>query len=106
MSSAPDAGRQLPYTVRFEWGLGGRFARAQGALLAGQRGGDGPSLSSASLRRTPELGRVVLPSPNGSAISHALAGLVPPVPPSRSSRTARSRARNRRHSGRQPLGRR
>lgn len=67
----------LPYP--WKDGSAAGFAREQGALLAGRRGSDGLSLSPASLWRAPELGRVVLPSPNGSTISHALAGLVPRV---------------------------
>ncbi|XAS67086.1 2-phosphosulfolactate phosphatase [Micrococcaceae bacterium Sec5.7] len=117
------AHRQLPFTVRFEWGLDGAmaiapgaelavvvdvlsfttcvsvavdrgahvlpyrwndesaaaFAAEQGAELAGRRGGPGLNLSPASLRRAHGLSRVVLPSPNGSTISRALAGLVPRV---------------------------
>ncbi|WP_427128999.1 2-phosphosulfolactate phosphatase [Pseudarthrobacter sp. S9] len=123
MSEALPAHRQLPFTVRCEWGLDGAmaiapgaelavvvdvlsfttcvsvavergvevfpyrwkdgsaedFARGRRAQLAGRRGGPGPSLSPASLRKAPQLGRVVLPSPNGSTISHALAGLAPRV---------------------------
>lgn len=113
--------RQLPYRIRFEWGLDGArtvasgadlavvvdvlsfstcvsvavergvdvypyrwkdtgaedFAVHHGATLAGPRNGGGLSLSPASLRDTPGLERVVLPSPNGSAICHELAGEVP-----------------------------
>ncbi len=109
--------RQLPYAVRFEWGLDGaravvpgadlavvvdvlsfttcvsvavergalvfpypwrdaaasEFAAHLGAALAGPRGSEGLSLSPASLRAASVMGRVVLPSPNGSAISHELA---------------------------------
>ncbi|WP_416404703.1 2-phosphosulfolactate phosphatase [Arthrobacter sp. LFS091] len=109
--------RQLPYTVRFEWGLDGarsvvpgadlavvvdvlsfttcvsvavdrgalvfpypqrdvgasEFATRNGAALAGARGSEGLSLSPASLLSAHLLDRVVLPSPNGSAISHELA---------------------------------
>ncbi|MGF6834234.1 2-phosphosulfolactate phosphatase [Paenarthrobacter sp. TE4293] len=108
--------RQLPYAVRFEWGLDGaravvpgadlavvvdilsfttcvsvavdrgamvfpyrwhdasasEFAAHHGALLAGPRDSEGLSLSPAGLRAAPVLERVVLPSPNGSAISHEL----------------------------------
>lgn len=109
--------RQLPYAVRFEWGLDGaravvpgadlavvvdvlsfttcvsvavdrgaivfpyplrdaaasEFAVRHDALLAGPRGSEGLSLSPSSLRRARVLDRVVLPSPNGSTISHELA---------------------------------
>ena len=44
------------------------YARRQGALLAGPRGTSEYSLSPASLRRVPSGSRIVLPSPNGSAI--------------------------------------
>lgn len=115
--------RQLPYTVRFEWGLDGArvvapgadlavvvdvlsfttcvsvavdrgavvfpypwkdataedFAAHHGADLAGPRNGGGLSLSPASLRAAETLNRVVLPSPNGSTIAHALAAEVPLV---------------------------
>ncbi|MBO1268895.1 2-phosphosulfolactate phosphatase [Arthrobacter cavernae] len=115
------AHRQLPYTVRFEWGLDGAravapqanlvvvvdilsfttcvsvavdrgaevlpypwkdvsaedFAAHHGAELAGPRGSGGLSLSPASLRGAPELRRVVLPSPNGSAICHELSAAAP-----------------------------
>lgn len=117
------AHRQLPFTVRFEWGLDGAmavspgaelavvvdvlcfttcvsvavdrgaevlpyrwkdssaadFAAEQEAVLAGRRGGTGVSLSPASLRGAPALGRVLLPSPNGSALAHSLEGAVPRV---------------------------
>lgn len=109
--------RQLPYSVRFEWGLDGaravvphadlavvvdvlsfttcvslavdrgatvfpypwrdaaasEFAAHHGASLAGPLGGEGLSLSPASLRGAKASGRLVLPSPNGSALSHELA---------------------------------
>jgi 2-phosphosulfolactate phosphatase len=115
--------RQLPYTVRFEWGLDGAsvvapgadlavvvdvlsfttcvsvaldrgaevfpypwkdataedFAAHHDAELAGPRNGGGLSLSPASLRDAESLERVVLPSPNGSTIAHALATEVPLV---------------------------
>lgn len=117
------AHRQLPFTVRFDWGPDGAMAVAPGAelavvvdvlcfttcvsvamdrgaqvlpypwsdgtaaeyaaganaTLAGRRGGPGVSLSPASLRAAPRLDRVVLPSPNGSAIAHSLAGAVPRI---------------------------
>ncbi|MGO4145174.1 2-phosphosulfolactate phosphatase [Paenarthrobacter sp. YAF11_1] len=109
--------RQLPYAVRFEWGLDGaravvpgadlavvvdvlsfttcvsvavdrgavvfpypwrdaaasEFAAHHEALLAGPRDAEGLSLSPSSLRKAHMLDRVVLPSPNGSSISHELA---------------------------------
>jgi 2-phosphosulfolactate phosphatase len=123
VSEVPAAHRQLPFTVRFEWGRDGamgvapgaelavvvdvlcfttcvsvavdrgadvlpyrwkdntaaEFAAEQGAVLAGRRGGPGVSLSPASLRDAQVLDRVVLPSPNGSALAHSLAGEVPHV---------------------------
>jgi 2-phosphosulfolactate phosphatase len=119
VSSAADPGPfgQSQYQVRFDWGIQGALAIADGtdvivvidvlsfttvvdiavglgaevfvtspqdahaaaarygAVLAGPRGGEGPTLSPASI--TPDsLGpdrRFVLPSPNGSALSAALA---------------------------------
>nr|WP_172323135.1 2-phosphosulfolactate phosphatase [Paenarthrobacter sp. CM16] len=109
--------RQLPFAVRFEWGLDGAravvpgadlavvvdvlsfttcvsvavergamvfpyphrdasatdFAAHHQALLAGPRNTGGLSLSPSSLRTAGTLERVVLPSPNGSTISHELA---------------------------------
>ena len=123
MSEVQAAHRQLPFTVRFEWGLDGAmavapgaelavvvdvlcfttcvsvavergaevfpyrwkdgtaagFAAEQQAVLAGRRGGKGVSLSPTSLRSASTLDRVVLPSPNGSALAHSLAGAVPRV---------------------------
>ncbi|TLM83260.1 phosphosulfolactate phosphohydrolase [Pseudarthrobacter sp. NamE2] len=55
------------------------FAARHGAELAGPRDGGGLSLSPASLRAAESLDRVVLPSPNGSALCHVLAGEVPLV---------------------------
>lgn len=123
MSEVQAAHRQLPFTVRFEWGHDGAaavapgaeiavvvdvlcfttcvsvavdrgaevlpyrwndngaadFAAKQDAVLAGRRSGNGVSLSPASLRSASTLDRVVLPSPNGSALAHSLAGTVPRV---------------------------
>ncbi|BCW60356.1 hypothetical protein StoSoilB20_37030 [Arthrobacter sp. StoSoilB20] len=127
MSGSPDmAGvpqRQLPYAVRFEWGLDGAravvpgadlavvvdvlsfttcvsvavdrgavvfpyphrdasaidFAAHHQALLAGPRNTESLSLSPSSLRKAGTLERVVLPSPNGSTISHELAASAPKV---------------------------
>ncbi|MET1086705.1 MAG: 2-phosphosulfolactate phosphatase [Arthrobacter sp.] len=117
------AHRQLPYTVRLEWGLDGAravtsaadlavvvdvlsfstcvtvaldrgaevfpfpwkdtraedFAAHHHARLAGPRNGGGLSLSPASFRAAESLERVVLPSPNGSALCHELADEVPLV---------------------------
>jgi 2-phosphosulfolactate phosphatase len=51
------------------------LARSIEAVLAGTRSHtSGPSLSPASLLALPEDSRLVLPSPNGSSISHALMG--------------------------------
>lgn len=44
------------------------FAGEQGALLAGERGSGGPSLSPASLLNLPSGTRLVLPSPNGATL--------------------------------------
>jgi 2-phosphosulfolactate phosphatase len=50
----------------------GALARDIGAVLAGDRGShDGPTLSPASLLHLQEDSRLVLPSPNGSAIAYA-----------------------------------
>lgn len=67
----------LPY----RWGDDGApaFARAHGATLAVGRSDAGPSLSPGSIRRARDLRRLVLPSPNGSTISAALARVVPTV---------------------------
>jgi 2-phosphosulfolactate phosphatase len=51
------------------------LARSIEAVLAGTRSHtSGPSLSPASLLDLPEQSRLVLPSPNGSSVSHALMG--------------------------------
>jgi 2-phosphosulfolactate phosphatase len=119
--SAGAVHRQVPYTVRFEWGIDGArvvapgadlavvvdvlsfttcvsvalelgaevfpypwkdpgaedFAARHGADLAGPRNGGGLSLSPLSIRAAESLHRLVLPSPNGSAICHELASEVP-----------------------------
>ncbi|MEW1809783.1 2-phosphosulfolactate phosphatase [Pseudarthrobacter phenanthrenivorans] len=120
--SANAAHRQLPFTIRLDWGVAGAGTVAAGAdlavvvdvlsfstcvsvalergaevfpcrwrdtgaedfaahraQLAGPRGGGGLSLSPASFRDAASLGRVVLPSPNGSELCRALAGEVPLV---------------------------
>ena len=48
------------------------LAERLGAVLAGPRGGEAPSLSPASLTELAPDSRLVLPSPNGSALSAAL----------------------------------
>jgi 2-phosphosulfolactate phosphatase len=50
---------------------GAALARSRGALLAGRRGEGGYSLSPASFLAVPPGTRVVLPSPNGAALSLA-----------------------------------
>src|SRR4029453_7300651 len=55
------------------------FATHHGAELAGPRNGGGLRLSPASLRAADSLQRLVLPSPNGSALCHELASEVPLV---------------------------
>lgn len=55
------------------------FAREHRATLAVGRTEDGVSLSPVSVRDAAELQRLVLPSPNGSTISHALADAGIPV---------------------------
>ena len=82
LSVAADAGiGVLPYP----WAAAGAaaFAREHDAVLAVARGEAGPgqlSLSPATLRAaTPPPPRLVLPSPNGSAIAHDLARRVPVV---------------------------
>lgn len=123
MTTAGTVHRQLPFTVRFEWGLDGArsvasgadlavvvdvlsfttcvsvavdrgavvfpypwkdagaedFAARHDARLARPRGTGGLSLSPSSLRDARALGRVVLPSPNGSSIAYELAQDVPLV---------------------------
>ncbi|PNI09231.1 phosphosulfolactate phosphohydrolase [Arthrobacter sp. AFG7.2] len=55
------------------------FAARHGAQLAGPRDGGGLSLSPAGIRAAESLDRLVLPSPNGSALCHELARDVPLV---------------------------
>jgi 2-phosphosulfolactate phosphatase len=55
-----------------------KFAQARGAVLAVGRSSAGPgqvSLSSATIRTAGKVSRLVLPSPNGSTISHDVAEL-------------------------------
>ncbi|AYF79439.1 hypothetical protein D7D52_27565 [Nocardia yunnanensis] len=78
VSVAVEAGtRVFPYAFRDE--TAADFARAHDARLAVGRtavSAEQPwSLSPASLRRAPAPQRLVLPSPNGSAISAAVAGV-------------------------------
>ncbi len=68
----------------YPWGDDGAraFAATHDAVLAVGRSRAGPgdvSLSPGSVRRAPDLRRLVLPSPNGSTISARLAGRVPVV---------------------------
>lgn len=49
------------------------LAQEQGATLAARRGASGPSLSPASLQALASGARLVLPSPNGSALSQRCA---------------------------------
>ncbi|MER5638464.1 2-phosphosulfolactate phosphatase [Kitasatospora sp. NPDC002227] len=79
VSVAVEAGvRVYPYAWRDESAVA--FARERGAELAvGRRAADGAapwSLSPAALRRAPFTPRLVLPSPNGSAIAAAADGAV------------------------------
>lgn len=82
VSVAVDAGIAV-YPYRFRDASAAAFAASHGAVLAvGRReaGASGVSLSPVSIRRAASssvlarTGRLVLPSPNGSAISRALAG--------------------------------
>ncbi|WP_084477602.1 2-phosphosulfolactate phosphatase [Nocardia jejuensis] len=78
VSVAVDAGTQvLPYPWRD--GSAAEFAAEQNAELAVGRSALSAqqpwSLSPASLRRAPAPARLVLPSPNGSAISAAVTGI-------------------------------
>ena len=80
LSVAIDQGIEvLPY--RWQDGTAAAFARSRSAALAVGRselGTAGVSLSPASIPRSRGVERLVLPSPNGSAISHRLgaAGVV------------------------------
>jgi 2-phosphosulfolactate phosphatase len=55
------------------------LARSLDAVLAGPRSLSRPSLSPTSLTELPEGARLVLPSPNGSALAHALLDAGGPV---------------------------
>lgn len=74
LSVAIDLGWEvLPYRWRDE--SAAAFAQEYGATLAGGRSQPGLSLSPAAIRaHTKAPGRLVLPSPNGSTIAHALTG--------------------------------
>jgi len=58
----------LPYPLKGESAL--EFADSVDAKLASPERGAGPSLSPASLRNVPAGYRLVLPSPNGAALSY------------------------------------
>lgn len=61
----------LPY--RWHNGTEHEFARSRGAAVAGDRRGSGPSLRPSSLTRLDAGTRLVLPSPNGSALTFGAA---------------------------------
>lgn len=64
----------LPFSSKDE-AAASAYASERGAVLAGSRGGaSGFSLSPASLAQIPMGLRLVLPSPNGSALCHAAGG--------------------------------
>jgi 2-phosphosulfolactate phosphatase len=72
LSVAMDRGIEvLPYAWRDQTAVD--FARDHDATLALDRGHERVSLSPASIRRSQDVVRLVLPSPNGSAICHGLA---------------------------------
>jgi 2-phosphosulfolactate phosphatase len=87
VSVAVDAGISV-YPYRFRDASAAAFAASKGAVLAvGRReaGSSGVSLSPLSIRQAApggplaRAGKLVLPSPNGSAICRALGGAVPVV---------------------------
>jgi 2-phosphosulfolactate phosphatase len=87
VSVAVDAGIEV-FPYRFRDATAAAFAASRGAVLAvGRReaGATGVSLSPLSIQQAPvdgplhRSGRLVLPSPNGSAISRQLSGSVPVV---------------------------
>ncbi len=59
------------HPCRWKDGRARERAEALGAVLAGPRGSDGPSLSPVSLRTLGPGASIVLPSPNGSTLSLA-----------------------------------
>jgi 2-phosphosulfolactate phosphatase len=63
----------LPY--RWKDDSAKRFAAEKGAVLAAERSAEGYTLSPASLRSIPAQTLLVLPSPNGSALSLAANGI-------------------------------
>ena len=68
VSAALEAGATvLPFRWKDE--RAPAYAAEHGAVLAGRREEGGPSLSPTDLLRLPSGARIVLPSPNGSAIS-------------------------------------
>ncbi|MCU0261730.1 MAG: 2-phosphosulfolactate phosphatase [Ilumatobacteraceae bacterium] len=70
VSAAVEAGAEvLPY--RWADGEAGAYAAEHGAVVAGRREDGGPSLSPTDLLQVPAGTRVVLPSPNGSALAFA-----------------------------------
>lgn len=79
VSVALDRGTEV-YPYRWRDASAARFAHQQNAVLAGERsetrredasrvGAPGVSLSPASIRAAPAVRRLVLPSPNSSALS-------------------------------------
>jgi 2-phosphosulfolactate phosphatase len=87
VSVAIDSGIEV-FPYRFRDATAAAFAASRGAVLAvGRReaGATGVSLSPLSIRQAPpdgplhRAGRLVLPSPNGSAIARQLSGSVPVV---------------------------
>jgi 2-phosphosulfolactate phosphatase len=87
VSVAVDAGIEV-FPYRFRDATAASFAASRGAVLAvGRReaGASGVSLSPLSIQQAPRdgplhrSGRLVLPSPNGSAIARQLSGSVPVV---------------------------
>ena len=71
VSVAADRGIEV-IPARWRDGRAEELAREHDATLAGSRGGDGVSLSPASIRRSGGVRRLVLPSPNGATLSAEL----------------------------------
>jgi 2-phosphosulfolactate phosphatase len=67
VSVAADRGIEV-VPVRWRDERAEEIARAHDAVLAGPRGGEGVSLSPASVRRAEGIERLVLPSPNGATL--------------------------------------
>ncbi|TCK25925.1 2-phosphosulfolactate phosphatase [Pseudonocardia endophytica] len=78
LSVAADRGVTV-YPFRWRDERARRFAEEHDAVLAAGRSEGGISLSPVSVRDAPDLRRLVLPSPNGSTISAALADRAPVV---------------------------